>query len=205
MQSTILAEHPQTDPAGGGTLAAFRLPPHLEAGEPPEARGLARDEVRLLVSEVGSDRVQHLRFRDLPDILTPGDLLVINTSGTMNASLGGERAGGQAVELHLSTQLPGGLWTVEVREPVDGSTRPLFALSPGETISLPAGGVAAIHTPYDCGCGRPSAPGEARVWVATLRLPALLGAYLTQHGKPIRYGYVRDSWPAEYYQTVYAT
>src|SRR3712207_8947111 len=59
----------------------FDLPPELEAGEPPEARGLDRDEVRLLVSYRSDDRVVHSRFRDLPDFLEAGDVLVINTSG----------------------------------------------------------------------------------------------------------------------------
>src|SRR5918912_3015898 len=65
----------------------FELPPELEAGEPPEARGLARDEVRLMVSYASDDRVVHSRFRDLEDFLEAGDVLVINTSGTMTAAL----------------------------------------------------------------------------------------------------------------------
>ena len=50
----------------------FELPPELEAGEPPEARGLDRDEVRLMVSYRSDDRVVHSRFRDLPDFWRPG-------------------------------------------------------------------------------------------------------------------------------------
>jgi hypothetical protein len=69
----------------------FILPPELEAGEPPEARGLARDEVRLMVSYLADNRVVHTRFRDLPNYLTAGDLLVINTSGTLNAALNATR------------------------------------------------------------------------------------------------------------------
>ena len=69
----------------------FELPPELEAGEPPEARGLRRDEVRLMVSYLDDDRVVHSRFGDLPEFLEAGDTLVINTSGTMNAALPAER------------------------------------------------------------------------------------------------------------------
>jgi S-adenosylmethionine:tRNA ribosyltransferase-isomerase len=43
----------------------FNLPPELEAGEPPEARGLARDEVRLMVSHYLTDQVVHSQFRDI--------------------------------------------------------------------------------------------------------------------------------------------
>ena len=40
-----------------------------------------------MVSRIQTDRVLHTRFRCLPDILTAGDTLVVNTSGTMPASV----------------------------------------------------------------------------------------------------------------------
>ncbi len=88
----------------------FELPPELQAAEPPEARGLARDEVRLMVSYRANDQVSHARFRDLPCFLQPGDVLLINTSGTLNAALAASRADGTPLELHLSTHLPADLW-----------------------------------------------------------------------------------------------
>src|SRR5579875_3053375 len=93
----------------------FVLPPDLEAGEPPEARGLERDKVRLMVSHISTDQVEHTRFRQIGDFLEPGDLLVINTSGTLNAALPARRADGVGFELHLSTRLPANLWVVEMR------------------------------------------------------------------------------------------
>ena len=47
--------------------------------------------------------------------------------------------------------------------------------------------------------------GHARLWIATLDLQADLYEYLAEHGSPIRYNYVKQSWPSSYYQTVYAT
>ena len=73
--------------AAAGVIDAFTLPAHLEAAEPPEARGLKRDDVRLLVSRIDTDSIAHARFSDLPRWLSPGDLLVVNTSGTLNAAL----------------------------------------------------------------------------------------------------------------------
>src|SRR5438046_812696 len=93
----------------------FKLPPELEAGEPPEARGLARDAVRMMVSYRSMNRVVHTRFHELPAFLHAGDLLVINTSGTLNAALPAQRSDGSALELHLSTHLPSNLWSVELR------------------------------------------------------------------------------------------
>jgi S-adenosylmethionine:tRNA ribosyltransferase-isomerase len=93
----------------------FELPPELEAGEPPEARGLRRDEVRLMVSYLDDNRIVHSRFGDLPEFLEAGDTLVVNTSGTMNAALPAERSDGSPLTVHLSTHLPADLWVVELR------------------------------------------------------------------------------------------
>src|SRR5579859_3845943 len=80
--------------AAGFKVMDFELPRNLEATEPPEARGLARDEVRLMVSYRQDDCIEHTTFRDLPRFLNAGDLLVVNTSGTMNAALNITRADG---------------------------------------------------------------------------------------------------------------
>ena len=125
----------------------FELPPELEAGEPPEARGLARDEVCLMVSYRENNRVVHTQFRQIGGFLDAGDLLVINTSGTMNAALHATRTDGMPLELHLSTHLPADLWVVEVRTPQEKATAPFYDVAVGETLSLPAGGEAKLLTP----------------------------------------------------------
>ena len=61
--------HPQT---------RFTLPDELNAAEPPEARGLLRDQVKLLVAQ--GSTMTHSRFDRLGDYMRPGDLLVVNTS-----------------------------------------------------------------------------------------------------------------------------
>src|SRR5215212_12107529 len=180
----------------------FELPPELEAGEPPEARGLRRDEVRLMVSYRDDDRVVHSRFRDLGDFLEAGDVLVINTSATMNAAVDAEREDGTALELHLSTHLPGGLWIVELRRPVRTATEPFRHATPGERLRLPEGATVTLHTPYP---GHTARGEGSRLWLSTLDLPHPLAEYLDRHGFPIRSGYVGESWPISYYQTVYAT
>ncbi|HEV3495090.1 MAG TPA: S-adenosylmethionine:tRNA ribosyltransferase-isomerase, partial [Actinomycetes bacterium] len=52
----------------------FRLPPELEAAAPPEARGLRRDHVRLLLVDRATGAVAHHRFHELPRLLEPGYL-----------------------------------------------------------------------------------------------------------------------------------
>ena len=180
----------------------FELPPELEAGEPPEARGLMRDEVRLMVSYASDDRVVHSRFRDLEDFLAAGDVLVINTSATMNAALEAEREDGTKLELHLSTRLPAELWILELRRPTGGATETFRRATPGETLHLPEGATATLHAPYP---GNLAGSEGSRLWISTLDLPYPLDEYLDRHGFPIRYGYVGEGWPLSYYQTVYAT
>jgi S-adenosylmethionine:tRNA ribosyltransferase-isomerase len=186
----------------GLPILNFVLPPDLEAGEPPETSGLERDEVRLMVSFISTDQVVHTRFRQIVDFLEPGDVVVINTSGTLNAALPVRYADGTQFELHLSTHLPANLWVVEMRAYQDEqkkTTRPFSDIQPGTAFELPAGGRVVLHTPYK--------PGliSSRLWVASLDLPTPLHSYLAQYGFPIRYSYVKEKWPLSYYQTVYAT
>ncbi|MBK9055960.1 MAG: S-adenosylmethionine:tRNA ribosyltransferase-isomerase [Chloroflexi bacterium] len=182
----------------------FTLPPELEAPAPAEARGLTRDGVRLMVSHYRDDTIHHTRFYDLARFLQAGDLLVINTSGTLNAALPATRADGTAMKLHLSTRLPGNLWTVEVRQITGETTRPFFDAAANETYTLPDGATATLLMPYN---------DSKRLWIASLNLGELWGtggnseelvAYLNRYGTPIRYYYVAEPWPVEYYQTVYA-
>jgi len=181
----------------------FQLPPALEASQPPEARGLARDEVRLMVSYLATDQVVHTQFCALPDFLAAGDLIVINTSATLNAAINVARADGSPLELHLSTHLPGHLWLVELRQPAGTATKPFAEGSAGERLTLPAGATVTLLAPYRPEKS-PQAGRRVRLWVAGLDLPRPLNDYLDQYGFPIRYSYVTGSWPKQYYQTVYA-
>src|SRR5690349_1335637 len=182
----------------------FTLPPELEASEPPAARGLARDQVRLMVSYRSDNHVAHGQFDDLADVLKAGDVMVINTSGTLNAALKAIRAeDGAPFELHLSTHLPADLWVVEVRQQEGGSTKPFYDAAPGTLLQLPNGASARLLTPHHA--GERQRPGHTRLWIATLDLPCEAQTYLAEYGFPIHYSYVKESWPTQYYQTVYAT
>lgn len=185
--------------------ANFALPQALEAWAPAEARGMRRDLVKLLISYRSTDRVAHTRFHELPNYLDPGDVLVINTSGTMNAAIKASRSDGTELELHLSTHLPGDMWTLELREPAGATTRAFRTGVASESLALEGGGVALIHALYSCGCDGRSVPDTKRLWLATLYLGVPAVEYFARHGFPIRYGYVKDQWPAEFYQTAYVT
>src|SRR5215211_4733114 len=182
----------------------FQLPPELEASAPPEARGLSRDEVRLMVSYRADDLVIHTQFHDLPGFLDAGDVLVINTSGTLQAALDATREDGTPLELHLSTHLPADLWIVEVRGLGDVASEPFLHATAGETLRLPGGAGVTLLAPYSQDRLH-LADGPTRLWIASLQLTQDLYCYLDSYGFPIRYSYVKQRWPIEAYQTVYAT
>ena len=98
----------------------FELTADLQAHEPPEERAAARDLVAMLVSRRATGEISHHAFGDLPDLLLPGDLVVVNTSATLPAAVG--LSGGLAV--HFSTPLPDGDWLVELRTADGTATAP---------------------------------------------------------------------------------
>ncbi|GIG62244.1 queuosine biosynthesis protein [Longispora fulva] len=170
------------------TVLDFVLPAELEAHDPPEARGLTRDGVRLLVGRAGSGAVAHHRFADLPDLLEPGDVLVVNTSATMPAAV---RVPGSELSVHFSTELPDGQWLVELRR----GLAQYSAARSGDVLALPGGATVTLTAPYSRG----------RLWHALIDADGPVPAYLGRHGQPIRYGYVPRPWPLSSYQTVFGT
>ncbi|HEX2295416.1 MAG TPA: S-adenosylmethionine:tRNA ribosyltransferase-isomerase [Actinomycetota bacterium] len=173
---------------------SFSIPPSLHATEPPEAAGRERDDVRLLVARPG--RFEHVRFRDLPAQLAPGDLLVVNTSATRPAAVDGVRPDGSGAVVHFSTPAGGSGWIVELRAP-DGSRG---ATASGDVVLLPGGARIDVLD------GHPD-PGarESRLWSARLSADVPGGEYLERYGRPISYDYVSRRWPLSAYQTVFAT
>ncbi len=175
---------------------AFELPSALEAHEPPEARGVARDAVRLLVATRSDGAIEHGRFRDLPAILAPGDLLVVNVSATLPAALGARTEDGSRVRVHFATRAPrlDEHWRVVEIRSADGS-RPRGGHT-GEEVSLDGGASLQLVAPYASG---------ARLMLARFDGPGSVEQYLARHGAPIRYSHVSRGWPLSAYQNVYAT
>ena len=168
----------------------FSLPAELEAHDPPEARGLARDGVRMLVSRRSSGEIGQHGFRDLPGLLLPGDLLVVNTSATLPAQV---RAlgDGDGLAVHFSSPRPDGAWLVELRQVKGKISMPNGPGFPGQHISLPSGAVLTLE-----------GKATARLWRA--RLSVAVVPYLLRYGIPIRYSHVGRDWALPFYQTVFA-
>jgi S-adenosylmethionine:tRNA ribosyltransferase-isomerase len=103
----------------------YSLPRELIAQFPLPNRG----DARLMVVSRRTGRIEHRRIRDLPEILSRGDCLVLNDSRVIPARLMGrrERTGGRWEGLVLAID-PGGVWRLLAR------TR--GKIKPGELVSL---------------------------------------------------------------------
>ncbi len=178
------------------TALAFEIAPDLEAHEPPEVRGVPRDGVRLLVARRSDGLIEHRTFSDLPELLAPGDIVVINVSATIPAAVTARRAnGGGAVRVHFATRAPhlDDDWRVVEIRSADGR-RPA-RLPAGEVLTLRGGARLELVAPYASG---------QRLMLARFCCELLLDEYLERHGEPIRYSHVPRRWPLEAYQNVYA-
>jgi S-adenosylmethionine:tRNA ribosyltransferase-isomerase len=186
----------------------FTVPPDLEAREPAEVRWFDRDDVRLMVAYRGDGRLVHSWFGRLPAFLSAGDLLVINTSRTLPASLPASTPEGLRLQVHVSTWLPDGRWVVELRRPRDEASLPLLEARVSQRIRLPEGCTLRLAGPFDgvVSAGRAPARGrsQTRLWLGEVDLRGDLFAYLERNGQPIRYAHARRAWPLAMYQTVYA-
>jgi S-adenosylmethionine:tRNA ribosyltransferase-isomerase len=177
------------------TALVFELRPAVEAHEPPEARGLARDGVRLLVARRDEESISHHVFAELPELLEPGDVVVVNISATVPAAVHATLEDGTSARVHFATRAPhlDDDWRVVEIRSADG-TRPR-RLTAGERLELGDGAVLELVAPYVSG---------PRLMLAHFRGEISVDEHLERHGEPIRYSHVPRRWPLENYQNVYA-
>ena len=113
MALQIPVEKVQTPPAMQLADFDFELPPSLIALRPAEPR----DSARLLVVRPG-ERLEDRVFSDLPELLRPGDVLVLNDTRVIPARLFGRRTRGElvvSVEATLHRRVGADRWTAFMR------------------------------------------------------------------------------------------
>jgi S-adenosylmethionine:tRNA ribosyltransferase-isomerase len=179
----------------------YDLPPHLIAQHPCDRR----DQSRLLVVRRGGGVMSHRLFRDLPELLSPGDLLVLNNTRVLSARLLGrrKRTGGKWEGLFLH-ECADGAWellsqtrgqlvegeTILVDSPVSADP----AHGPGNVDPLPLRLVAKT-------------PGGQ--WLVRPQLKGLVAELLARYGQVPLPPYIRKGRAGaadrERYQTVYAS
>lgn len=181
-----------------GTRTHFPAPHDTTAPAPAEWRGLARDEIRMLVAR--PDRLIHGTFRDLPDHLDPGDLVVFNDSATVHAAVDGVLIGRGPVVVHVAATLDSREHVIELRTAPDAK-RAVLDAQPGDVVRM--GRITLrLAAPYPRENSSPTGSGN-RLWRA--RVAGDLGRHLRKHGRPIAYGYLDRAYPLAAYQSVFST
>ena len=183
---------------GGGDLPSvadfeYDLPPERIAQAPARPR----DASRLMVLDRESGEVSHHHFRELPDLLRPDDLLVLNDTRVIQAVLAARRETGGRIEGCFLQTLEDGRWEVLL----SGRGR----LREGETLAV----VDADDRPR--ASVRLESRGEGGVWTVRPTEPVDALALLETVGRPPLPPYIRRQrddprTPADRtdYQTVYA-
>ena len=163
----------------------FELPPELIAQQPLAQR----DASRLMVLDRASRSVGHRSFSDLPELLHPADLLVVNRSKVVKARLLGTRVGsGAPAEIFLLSPLGDGRYEAMVS--------PGGKLKPGRVVEFAPGFSAEIVSVT-----------ERRTRIVQLRADAGVEAAIEQHGHIPLPPYIArgdESSDVDRYQTVYA-
>jgi S-adenosylmethionine:tRNA ribosyltransferase-isomerase len=186
--SPSLAEHAADSVADDERLEAFDYPESwAKIADRPEP---VRDASRLLAYDRPSGRVEHSRFRHLPDFCAPGDVVVVNDSRVLPARLDGVKApSGGRVEVLLVRREDGAVWTALIKGKVH----------PGQRIAFTPDGEAEVLEPDGAGRSRLRLIPDDSAWIERVgRVP--LPPYIARTRgaeSPDRDDRVR-------YQTVYA-
>jgi S-adenosylmethionine:tRNA ribosyltransferase-isomerase len=159
------------------------------------------EEERLLWIDPATDRFGDARVRDLPDLLRPGDLLVLNDAATVPASLRALREDGSAFEVRLLAHEAKTVWRVVLFGRGDWRQRtgtpPPPRLAAGERVRV-AGGVPArvlavdprsprlVHLTFEC--------DEPAMWRA-----------IYDEGRPVQYAYLEGPLALWHVQSSFAS
>jgi S-adenosylmethionine:tRNA ribosyltransferase-isomerase len=162
----------------------FALPPERIAQTPAQRR----DASRLMVVDRSSGRIEHRQFRDLVDLMHPGDALVLNTTRVFRARLLGTRDSGAPAEVLLLTALGNSRYEAMVS--------PGGKLKPGRVVHVAPGFDVDIETVT-----------ERRTRIVRLRAELPLDEAIERHGHVPLPPYIErpdETADVERYQTVYA-
>jgi S-adenosylmethionine:tRNA ribosyltransferase-isomerase len=165
-------------------LSAFDFP--FDASLIATQPSLPRDHARLLVLQRGDRSLAHRRVDELPELLHPGDLLVVNNTKVMAARVTGrKRPSGAEVEILFVKDLGNAMWEVLIK----GTFRP------GQILEM---GAAAVAVVVERNANRTTVRVES---------PIPVSEWLQQHGRMPLPPYIKRA-PTDqdraWYQTMFA-
>jgi S-adenosylmethionine:tRNA ribosyltransferase-isomerase len=159
-----------------------------------------RDGVRLLLLDAAAGLREHLAMRDLPRLLHPGDLVVVNDAGTLPASLQGH-ASGAPLEARLLAERRSGSWRAALlgagdwRQRTEDRPAPP-AVAPGDALSFGGALGATVE--------RVSRLSPRLVTLRFDRAGDALAAAIYRAGRPIQYAHLSGALELGHVQTGFA-
>ena len=171
----------------------FILPPDLHAAEPPELRGMRRDQVKLMVTDTRTNTLEHTQFFHLDRYLQSGDVLILNNSRTIPAVVKAmiTRKGSviaEAKEVRFARKHRDNTWEVLILHD---------EIKVGDCLIFSDGHLwAEVSDEVE----------RTPLWkIVFQQSDESVLHYLYQKGEPVRYEYTKHALDLEFYQTVYAS
>lgn len=164
-----------------------KFPEGLPAREPPEARGLRRDHVRLFVLDRFTGETQHSRFDQLGKFLHTGDILVLNDSRTLPVALSALLPNGERVLVRLARD-ENKSWICALPREVSLKVNDFIIFAQGRLLARVL---------------ERSSSSRWRVELTDASAP--LWEDLYRVGQPVSYDHLSREWDLDYFQTIYAT
>ncbi|MGD6960009.1 S-adenosylmethionine:tRNA ribosyltransferase-isomerase [Rossellomorea aquimaris] len=164
----------------------FDIPSHLNASTPIELQGFERDEVKLMMLNRETGKCDHTQFKQLPEFLNKGDVLVLNNSRTIPASLKGKQ-GNRHLEVRLSRKIDDNCWDALILGDFYQAGEPICFSEEVRANMVGEGSEKPL------------------VQLKFNRSVVELFDFIYRNGEPIRYEYIDSPWPLDCYQTVYGS
>ena len=194
--------------------------------KPAQVPRTDRDSAKLLVIDSRQSRFSDAHIADLPSLLQPEDLLVVNDAATLPASLAGRSPSGAPMEIRLARQSGEGLWQAVLFGPGDWRTPtelrdPPDTLRSGDVIEISefssvgptarqfqigtaSGMCRSVPPRFAAEVVDVSPVSDRLVTVRFNRTGAAFWSALYAWGRPIQYSYHLNDLPLWSVQTVYA-
>lgn len=168
----------------------------------PATEPRAREITRMLVVDANMDSVTDRMPADLSDILSPGDLLVVNDAATLPASLRATAPSGAAVEIRLASYLGNSTWRTVLFGGGDWRT-------PTELRDLPEipsrGDVLRIAWDFSAEVIDVASGSGRLVTIRFSRAETASWPAIYAYARPVQYSYLTRDLPLWSVQTAYAS
>jgi S-adenosylmethionine:tRNA ribosyltransferase-isomerase len=163
---------------------------------------IERDRARMLVVDVQNTNYSDATITDLPDVLQPRDLIVLNDASTLPASLFATSPSGALIEIRLLQQTAGSEWKAVLFGPGNWRT-PTELRDPPERLAR--GSILSIAPDFSAEIIGVARDSERLVTLRFSRFGVDMWTCIYAYGRPIQYSYLKADLALWSVQTVYAS